>query len=51
MEAQLILATVASRYRLRLPMGYPVYPKTLITLVPRDGLRMTAEQRQPVPVA
>ncbi len=51
MEARLILATVASRYRLRLPMGYPVYPKALITLVPRDGLRMTAEQRQPVPVA
>lgn len=51
MEARLILATVASRYRLRLPMGHTVHPKTLITLVPRDGLRMTAEERHPVPVA
>jgi len=45
-EATLILATIAQRYRLRLKPGYPVEPQGLITLRPRNGLRMTLERRR-----
>ena len=45
-EAQLILATVASRLRLRLEPGFPVEPEALITLRPRNGLQMRLEDRQ-----
>jgi cytochrome P450 len=41
MEAQLILATVAQRYRLRLVPGLPVEPQFLVTLRPRYGMPMT----------
>ncbi len=41
MEAQLILATVAQRYRLHLVPGHPVEPQALVTLRPRYGLQMT----------
>jgi cytochrome P450 len=40
-EAQLVLATVAQRYRLRLAPGHPVELHPLITLRPRHGIRMT----------
>ncbi len=40
-EVQLILATVAQRYRLRLVPGLPVELHPLITLRPRYGMRMT----------
>ena len=40
-ETQLILATVAQRYRLRLVPGHPVELYPLITLRPRYGMRMT----------
>ncbi len=40
-EAQLVLATVAQRYRLRLVPGHPVELHPLITLCPRHGIRMT----------
>ena len=40
-EAQLILATVAQRYRLRLMPGHPVELHPLVTLRPRHGMRMT----------
>src|SRR5271170_6672489 len=40
-EAQLILATAAQRYRLRLVPGHPVELHPLITLRPRHGMRMT----------
>jgi cytochrome P450 len=40
-EAQLILATVAQRYRLHLVPGHPVEPEPLITLRPSRGLPMT----------
>ncbi len=43
MEAQLILATVAQRYRLRLVPGHPVEPQALVTLRPRYGLAMTVD--------
>jgi len=40
-EAQLVVATVAQRYRLRLAPGHPVELHPLITLRPRHGMRMT----------
>lgn len=41
MEAKLILATVAQRYRLALLSGHPVEPEPSFTLKPRHGMRMT----------
>ena len=46
MEAALILATVAQRYRLRLVPNHPVIPLASITLRPRHGVRVTLESRQ-----
>ncbi len=43
MEAQLILATVAQSYRLRLVPGHPVEPEALLSLRPRYGLPMTIQ--------
>ena len=40
-EAQLVVATVAQRYRLRLVPGHPVELHPLMTLRPRHGMRMT----------
>lgn len=45
MEAQLILAGVAQRYRLRLAPGRRVEPEPLVTLRPRGGMWMTLEAR------
>lgn len=45
MEAQLILSTVAQRFRLRLQPGQVVTPDPLITLRPRGGLPMIVERR------
>jgi cytochrome P450 len=45
-EAQLIVATVVQRYRLRLVPGHPVEPHPLITLRPRYGVRMTIGARR-----
>jgi len=44
-EAQVILATVAQRYRLRLADNRRVEPIGLITLRPKDGLWVTLEPR------
>jgi cytochrome P450 len=44
-EAQVILATVAQRYRLRLAGNRRVEPIGLITLRPKDGLWVTLEPR------
>jgi cytochrome P450 len=41
MEMQLILATVAQRYRLRLVPGHQVEPEALLSQRPRYGLPMT----------
>jgi cytochrome P450 len=41
MEMQLILATVAQRYKLRLVPGHPVEPEALLSLRPGYGLPMT----------
>jgi cytochrome P450 len=47
MEAALILATVAQKYRLRLVPNHPVVPLASITLRPRHGVRVLLELRRP----
>lgn len=49
MEAQLALATVAQRYRLRLVDDQKVIPNPMITLVPKHGIQMKVEARKPTP--
>jgi cytochrome P450 len=49
MEAQLLLATIAQRYRLTLPPGHVVVPDPKITLRPKGGLPMFTRQREPQP--
>src|SRR6266403_1699963 len=46
MEASLILATVAQRFRLGLVADHPVEPLASITLRPRHGVRVTLEHRR-----
>lgn len=45
MEAQLVLATIAQRYQLRLAPGHPVEPQMKVTLRPKYGLPMTIHER------
>ncbi|GIK64341.1 MAG: cytochrome P450 [Chloroflexota bacterium] len=45
-EAQLILATIAQRYRLALTDGYNTQPEALITLRPQHGLPMKVQRRE-----
>jgi len=45
MEAQLVLATVARRYRLRVIPGHRVEPEVLLTMRPRHGLPMLLQER------
>jgi cytochrome P450 len=45
MEAQLVLATIAQRYSLRLVPGHPVVPQVLLTMRPRYGLPMMLQPR------
>jgi cytochrome P450 len=49
MEATLILATIAQRFRLHLLPDHPVVPLASITLRPRYGVRVTLESRQTKP--
>ncbi len=46
MEAHLIVAAVAQRYRLRLRPGHPIALNAQITLSNHGGMPMTIEQRQ-----
>lgn len=46
MEASLLLATIAQKYRLRLVANHPVVPLASITLRPRHGVRVILESRQ-----
>ncbi|WP_432776201.1 cytochrome P450 [Brevibacillus gelatini] len=47
MEAALLLATIAQRYRLRLAQpGQVVEPEPLVTLRPKNGLPMRLEKRE-----
>jgi cytochrome P450 len=45
MEAQLIIATVAQKYRLRLADELEIEPQTSLTLRPRGGVRMTLHRK------
>ncbi|MXX51667.1 MAG: cytochrome P450 [Chloroflexi bacterium] len=45
MEANLLLATIAQRYQLRLLPGAEIKPAALITMYPRDGLPMRLTAR------
>jgi cytochrome P450 len=45
MEAQLITATVAQRYLLRMVPGHPVEAEVSLTLRPKYGLQMTIHER------
>jgi cytochrome P450 len=47
MEATLLLATIAQRFRLRLVPGHPVEPQAALTLRPKHGMRMVLEAREP----
>jgi cytochrome P450 len=44
MEGDLILASIAQRYRLELAPGTTVEPEALITLRPKDGPWMTVHR-------
>ena len=46
MEARLILATVAQRWRMTLEPGQTVVPVQLVTTRPKNGLRMKLERRE-----
>ncbi|MCI0528925.1 MAG: cytochrome P450, partial [Nitrospira sp.] len=45
MEAVLLLATIAQKFRLVLEPGYPVVPYPSVTLRPRQGIRMIVTRR------
>src|SRR5262249_21782943 len=45
MEATLVLATIAQRFRLRLMASHRVEPLASITLRPRHGVRVLLEKR------
>lgn len=47
MEAVLALATLAQRWRFRPVAGQTMTPEPLVTLRPKERLRMTAEARRP----
>jgi cytochrome P450 len=47
MEATLLLASIAQRFRLRLVEGHRVEPFASITLRPKYGMKMTLEERGP----
>jgi cytochrome P450 len=44
-EAQIMIAALAQRYRLRLAPGHRVVPQTRITLLPKYGMKMHIEPR------
>ncbi len=45
MEANLLLATLAQRYKMRLIDGVEIVPQPFVTMFPRDGLPMRLEAR------
>ena len=50
MEARLILATIAQKYRLELKPGFTTEPIRAFTLRPSNGMKMIAHIREAVPV-
>ncbi|NDJ63250.1 MAG: cytochrome P450 [Chloroflexi bacterium] len=47
METQLVLATMAQRFQLKLVPGQEIVPEALITLRPRNGVQVELIERQP----
>jgi cytochrome P450 len=45
LEAAIVIGIVAQRFRLRLVPGHPVVSEPLVTLRPRNGIRMTLHAR------
>lgn len=45
MEAAIVIGTLAQKFRLRLVPGHEVVPEPLVTLRPRQGIRMTLHAR------
>jgi cytochrome P450 len=45
LEAALVIGALAQRFQFRLLGGHPVVPEPLITLRPRNGIRMTLHAR------
>jgi cytochrome P450 len=50
MEGELLLATIAQRWKLRLLRGHPVELSPVVTLRPKHGMRMTTVARWRTPV-
>ena len=50
-EAQVIVAAIAQRYRLHVAPGEVVEPIGLVTLRPKNGIRVTLEPRKPAAAA
>jgi hypothetical protein len=48
-EAQLIVASIAQRYRIELVPGQRIRPEPLITLRPAPGVRAKLTPRRPNP--
>jgi cytochrome P450 len=48
MEATLLLATIAQRFRIRVVPGHPIVPMPTITLRPRYGIRAKIEARDEI---
>ena len=44
-EAQIVLATIAQKYRLRVPPQHPIELQPLVTLRPRYGVKVALERR------
>jgi len=44
LEASLVIATLARRFRFSLEPGHDVVPEPLVTLRPRNGIRMTLHE-------
>jgi cytochrome P450 len=45
LEAAIVIGILAQHFRFRLVPGHPVIPEPLVTLRPRNGIRMTLEAR------
>jgi cytochrome P450 len=48
MEAQILLATIAQKFTLSLDPNHIIKPEARITMYPKDGLPMTAHEREPI---
>ncbi|MCS6871909.1 MAG: cytochrome P450 [Anaerolineae bacterium] len=48
LEARLILATVAQRFKLALVKDHPILPEQLFTIRPKYGVKVVASVREPV---